>query len=215
MMKLLFILSFIAFNFLNAQVNKPFSNFDIGFYSGVNFYKTDNIRGGLLLETKTNLTSSIKLKASAGYFRTIQPKTYNIKRFSENQNDSLPRFTASEYNLVSKNYDVFPIALGMKYNFDKAIFSPYVTIDVVYNFINTFIETTPPEVWFYESIDEIPVEFMDEQRKEELPVNSYGIMLGAGTAYKISSALNLDFRYFFKYDNKIINTHNFIVGIYF
>lgn len=75
--------------------------------------------------------------------------------------------------------------------------------------------TSPPEVWTYNSIDEIPAEFKGNQKHEELLDNSYGIILGAGTSYHISSKLNLDIRYLFKYDNKIINTHHFILGIYF
>jgi opacity protein-like surface antigen len=216
MKKILFILTLISLNVLEAQENKPFSNFDIGFYSGINFYNTYNIRGDFLVEIKTNLISSLKLKASTGYFRTIQPYSYTVRTYSENTIiDSLPRFFAGKYNLVSKNYDIFPLMLGIQYNFVHSIFLPYISIDAVYNFINSSIETSLPEVWSYNSIDEIPPEFKENQKKEELPVNSYGIMLGAGISYHISSKLNLDIRYLFKYDNKIINTHHFIVGIYF
>ena len=216
MKKILFVLLFISFNVLKAQENKPFSNFDIGFYGGINFYNTDNIRGDFLVELKTNLISSLKLKASTGYFRTIQPYSYTVRKYSENTIiDSLPRFFAGKYNLVSKNYDIFPLTLGIQYNFNQSILSPYISIDAVYNFIDAFIDTSPPEVWSYNSIDEIPAEFKENQKYEKLPDNSYGIILGAGTSYQISSKLNLDVRYLFKYDNKIINTHHFIIGIYF
>lgn len=216
MKKILFVLLFISINVLKAQENKPFSNFDIGFYGGINFYNTDNIRGDFLVEIKTNLISSLKLKASTGYFRTIQPYSYTVRKYSEYPSiDTIPIFFAGKYNLVSKNYDIFPLTLGIQYNFNQIIFSPYLSIDVVYNFINASIETSPPEVWSYYSIDEIPAEFKENQKKEELPDNSYGIILGTGTSYHISSKLNLDIRYLFKYDNKIINTHHFIVGIYF
>ncbi|MGD8782208.1 MAG: outer membrane beta-barrel protein [Ignavibacteria bacterium] len=216
MKKILFVLSFLLINVLKAQENKPFSNFDIGFYGGINFYNTDNIRGDFLVELKTNLISSLKLKASTGYFRTIQPYFYTVRKYSENTIiDTLPKFFATKYNLVSKNYDIFPLTLGIQYNFNQSIFSPYLSIDVVYNFINTSIETSPPEVWSYNSIDGIPAEFKENQKYEKLPDSSYGIILGAGTSYHISSKLNLDIRYLFKYDNKIINTHHFIAGIYF
>jgi len=215
MKKILFVLSFISINVLNAQENRPFSNFDIGFYGGINFYNTDNIRGDFLVEIKTNLISSLKLKASTGYFRTIQPYTYTVRKYSENPIDTIPRFFAAKYNLVSKNYDVFPLTLGIQYNFNQSIFSPYLSIDVVYNFINSSIDTSPPEVWSYNSIDEIPAEFKENQKNEKLPNNSNGIILGAGISYHISSKLNLDIRYLFKYDSKIVNTHHFIAGIYF
>ncbi|OGU27606.1 MAG: hypothetical protein A2057_16045 [Ignavibacteria bacterium GWA2_35_9] len=217
MKKILFVLLFISFNVLKAQENKPFSNFDIGFYGGINFYNTDNIRGDFLVELKTNLISSLNLKASTGYFRTIQPYSYTntVRTYSENTIDTLPKFFAGKYNLVSKNYDIFPLTLGIQYNFNQSILSPYISIDAVYNFIDAFIDTSPPEVWSYNSIDEIPAEFKENQKYEKLPDNSYGIILGAGTSYQISSKLNLDVRYLFKYDNKIINTHHFIIGIYF
>ena len=217
MKKILFVLLFISFNVLKAQENKPFSNFDIGFYGGINFYNTDNIRGDFLVELKTNLISSLNLKASTGYFRTIQPYSYTntVRTYSENTIDTLPKFFAGKYNLVSKNYDIFPLTLGIQYNFNQSILSPYISIDAVYNFIDAFIDTSPPEVWSYNSIDEIPAEFKEKQKYEKLPDNSYGIILGAGTSYHISSKLNLDIRYLFKYDNKIINTHHFIIGIYF
>ncbi|GBD88471.1 hypothetical protein BMS3Abin03_02407 [bacterium BMS3Abin03] len=215
MKRILFVLLFISFNVLKAQVNNPFSNFNIGFYGGINFYNTNNIRGDFIVELKTNLTSSLKLKASAGYFKTIQPISYTVRKYAENPIDTLPKFIATKYDLISKDYDIFPITLGIQYNFNQSVLSPYLSIDVVYNFMHTFIKTSPPEVWSYNSIDEIPAEFKEKQKHEELPNNSYGIILGVGTSYNISSKLNLDIRYMFKYDNKIINTHHFIVGINF
>jgi len=218
MKKILLILSFISVGVLEAQEVKPFSNFDIGFYGGINFYNTDNIRGDFLVELKTNLISSLNLKTSTGYFRTIQPYPYNytVRNYSEYPGiDTIRIFFARKYNLISKDYDIFPLTLGIQYNFNQSTFSPYISIDVVYNFMNTFIKTSPSEVWSYNSIDEIPAEFKENRKKEELPDNSSGIILGAGTSYHISSKINLDFRYMFKYDSKIVNTHHFIVGIYF
>ncbi len=215
MKKILLVLLFISINVLKAQANKPFSNYDIGFYGGVNFYNTDNIRGDFFVEIKTNLTSSLKLKASTGYLRTIQPYSRTVRKYSENTIDTIPKYFAGKYDLVSKDYDVFPLSVGVQYNFNRSDISPYISIDAVYNFINSSLTTTPSEVWSYYSIDEIPNEFKQNPKKEELPNNSYGIILEAGTSYPISSKLNLDFRYMFKYDNKIINTHHFIVGIYF
>ncbi|MBI9072031.1 MAG: outer membrane beta-barrel protein [Melioribacteraceae bacterium] len=215
MKKVLFILSFIAINFLKAQENKPFSNYDIGFYGGVNFYSTDNVRGDFLIELKMNLTSSLKLKASTGYIRTIQSKSYTVRKYSKRTIDSNPMYFASKYNLVSKNYDTFPLTLGIQYNISQSIFSPYLSVDVCYNFIDTFIQISPSENWSYNSIDEIPSEFMEDQKSEKLFNHSYGIILAVGTSYKLSSVFNLDIRYLIKYDSEIVNTHHFIVGIYF
>jgi opacity protein-like surface antigen len=214
MIKIVFTLLLISFNVLKAQENKPFSNLDIGFYGGINFYNTSNIGGDFFVELKTNLISSLKLKVSTGYFRTIQPYSGTVRTYSENIIDTIPKYFAGKYDYVSKNYDVFPISLGVQYIIVNSTFSPYLTVDAVYNFMNATITTTPPEVWSYNSIEEIPDEFKGNQKDEELPNNSYGIILGAGTSYQISSSLNLDLRYLFKYDSEILNTHHFIIGIY-
>jgi opacity protein-like surface antigen len=215
MKKIIFTLLIISLIDLEAQDNKPFSNFDIGFYTGINFYNTSNIGGDFFVEFRTNLLSSLKLKISTGYFRTIQPYSGTERTYSENIIDTIPKYYASKYDYVSKNYDVFPISLGIQYIIVQSIFSPYISIDAVYNFMNATITTTPPEVWSYNSIEEIPDEFKGNQKVEELPNNSYGIILGAGTSYNISAKLNLDIRYLFKYDSEILNTHHFIIGIYF
>lgn len=213
MKKILLFLLFFLISTLKAQTENHFSKFDIGFYGGINFYNTEFIKGDFLIELKTNLIPALKLKASAGYQRTIQPKSYTVRRYSENNIDTIPRFFASKYNVVNKNYDIFPVTLGIQYNLNQSIFSPYFSIDVVYNFINTFIETSPSVNWSYNLIDEIPAEFLENPQSEKLFNNSYGIIFGAGTTYQISSKLNLDLRYMFKYDNKVINTHHFIIGI--
>lgn len=215
MKKIIFTLLIISLIDLEAQVNKPFSNFDIGFYTGINFYNTSNIGGDIFVEINTNLISSLKIKVSSGYFRTIQPYTGTVRTYSENIIDTVPKYFAGKYDYVSKNYDVFPILLGIQYIIVQSIFSPYISIDAVYNFMNASITTTPPEVWSYNSIEEVPDEFKESRKVEALPDNSYGIILGAGTSYRISSKLNLDIRYLFKYDSEILNTHHFIIGIYF
>ncbi|MDH7605458.1 MAG: outer membrane beta-barrel protein [Melioribacter sp.] len=218
MKKILFVLLFLSINFLKAQEKKPFSSFDVGFYGGINFYNTNNIRGDFLVEFKTNLISSLTLKASTGYFRTIQPYSniITVRKYSKYTiNDTSSIFLATKYNLVSRNYDIFPLTIGIQYDINQSILSPYLSIDVAYNIINSSLDTSPPEVWSYKSMDEIPAEFKGIQKNEILPDKSYGIILGMGTAYQISSKLNLDIRYLFKYDNKIINTHHIIVGIYF
>jgi opacity protein-like surface antigen len=215
MKKIIFTLLIISLNVLEAQENKPFSNFDIGVYGGINFYNSSNIGGDFFIELKTNLISSLKLKVSTGYFRTIQPYSGTVRTYSENNIDTIPKYFAGIYDYVSKNYDVFPISLGIQYIIVQSIFSPYISLDAVYNFMNASITTTPPEVWSYNSIEEIPDEFKESRKVEELPNNSYGLILGAGISYRISSNLNLDFRYLFKFDSEILNTHLFIIGIYF
>jgi hypothetical protein len=91
MKAILFVLLFISINVLKAQENKAFSNFNIGFYSGINFYKADNIKGDFLVELKTNLLSSLKLKASAGVLDSLIYISTNgdRSRIAYNYNDDL------------------------------------------------------------------------------------------------------------------------------
>ena len=66
----------------------------------------------------------------------------------------------------------------------------------------------------YLSFEDLPDEFKTNNQ-EALPENSFSVSVGAGATYPISANLNLDFRYFYKIDSQIINTHNFVVGITF
>jgi len=216
MKKAYLLLTLISLNIIIAQENKPFSVFDIGFYGGMNFRKIDNRGGDFLVELKTNLVPALTLKASVGYSYTIQPYTYTVKKYSENLLiDTKPVYYAEKYNLISKNYDMLPIGLGIQYNFSQSILSPYLSVDAVYNLIDTHIETSPSQTWTYNSIDEIPDEFKQEQRNEVLPSGSVSLIAGAGIVFRISSKLNLDLRYMFKFDSETINTNHLIVGIYF
>lgn len=213
--KLFFILFLISINVLFAQENKSFSNIDFGFYGGINFYNTNKIRGDFLVEFKTNLFRSTNLQVSAGYLRSVQPYFSSVSKYAENTLDTTPRFFATKYDIINKHYDIFPVSLGFQFIVYESSLSPYISINAVYNFMNSFVETSPPKVWSYNSIDDIPDEFKEIPEVVELPTNSFGILFGIGASYNISRALNFDIRYLFKYDNKIINTHHFIMGIYF
>ncbi len=104
MKKILFILLLISINVLKAQENKPFSNFDIGFYGGINFHTAGHLRGDFLIELKTNLMPSLQLKASAGYFKSTEPITDTVRTYSPNPlPDSIPIYAAGKYNYESKD----------------------------------------------------------------------------------------------------------------
>lgn len=215
MKKVFFFLTLISLNILIAQENKPFSVFDIGFYGGMNFNKIDNRGGDFLVELKTNLMTDLTLKASLGYTYTVEPYTKTVKVYSESLIMNETVYYASKYTFKSKNYDMFPIGLGIQYNFSQSILSPYLSVDAVYNLIDTHIETSPSQTWSYSSKDEVPDEFKEEQRNEVLPSGSASLITGAGVAIQITSKLNLDLRYMFKFDSETINTNHLIVGIYF
>ncbi len=213
---LLCVMLFASFNFVKAQTNKPFRSYELGFYGGLNFHTTEKIRGDFLAAIGTKLAPSLKVKAAVGYCKTIEPYYLTVREYSGNPVDTIPKYVTSKYNLLRKDYDVFPVSLGLQYNFNNGgKFTPYFSVDAVYNFINASFRKSPSEVRYYNSLSEIPNEYKRNQTVEKLPENSYGVMLGAGVSYKLSSKLNLDFRYIFKYDSEIANTHHLLVGIWF
>lgn len=214
-LKFFLYLFLILSNVLLGQEYKPFENINFGVYGGINFYNANKLRGDFLVEIKTNVVNSTYLQISGGYSRSVQPYFYTISRYAANSLVTTPKFFASKYDITSKEYDIFPLSLGFQVMVFKSSVSPYISVNAVYNFLNSFIETSPPVVWSYNSIDEIPEEFKKDSKVIDLPANSYGITLGIGAVYNVSKAISLDCRYIYKYDNKIINTHHLLMGIYF
>jgi opacity protein-like surface antigen len=58
----------------------------------------------------------------------------------------------------------------------------------------------------------VPPEYKAVRNEEELN-SSTGISAGFGVNYKLSSKIDLDFRYFYKTDSELIDTHQFLLGI--
>lgn len=215
MKKICVLLFILPSNFLLAQSKNdsiPFSNFGYGVYSGVNFESTSEIGGTFFIEINTNLISDLKLKLSLGYSRSYMPTSYIVQTYSKIKIDTSLFYQAVKYGVNRKEYDVFPISLGLKYIFDNEFFSPYLLFDFNYNMIDTKIGRSAGYYWTYNTFDELPVEYRTEY-DEVLPNNSIGIAFGFGAIYHFSTNLNLDIRYFYKIDNKIIDTHQIVAGI--
>lgn len=191
-----------------------FSSFDFGFYGGINFSTFPGIGGSLILEGRTTLYHNLKINFSLGYSRAYLIDTYNVKTYSVGELQGKKFFEAISYDVSKKGYDIFPLSVGFQFIFANDMFSPYVLCEVGYNFIGTIIYRSPGYTMFYNSFDEIPNDY--KRIYKETHVNhSINLALGMGTIYQISPELNLDFRYLFKFDDKIINTHIMIVGISF
>ncbi|MFH1196667.1 MAG: hypothetical protein V1720_13275 [bacterium] len=215
MKPMVFILLIISLNTLSAQDSdgfSPFSKFNFGVYGGVNFETLSESGGAFLLELKTNITTGINIKAGIGYSYPMQLISYNVKTNSNFVIDGISYYEARTYDVHKKGYDVFPVSLGCQYVFDYATLSPYISLDLNYNYISTKIYTTPGVSWSYDSFNELPDEYKIKHI-ENLVDHSYGILLGIGTIYNISGKFNLDVRYNYKIDSEIINTHNLLVGI--
>ncbi len=217
-MKVLLALFFVlSFNFVNAQtkINEhPFSTFTFGAYGGINFVNTSDIGGNMLFEIKANLISNLNMQLSAGYDRSIEPINKNVKTYSSIPLDSVPRYYASSYNILRKNYDVFPISVGLQYVMKSKNITPYLMANFNYNIVEVKSDISSIGTWSYRTFEEIPSEFRTKF-VETYPNNYYGFAVGIGAGYNLSKSVNLDLRYLYKINNETINTHNLLFGIYF
>jgi hypothetical protein len=189
-----------------------FSSFEWGAYGGINSKTFSETGGTFLTEVKTNLSSNLNLKFSLGYYRSIKTENYTVKTYSKFSNDTTVYFYAGEYDVTKTNYDVFPISIGLQYLIKNPLLSPYILFDFNYNIISASYDQSGGNIWTYSSFDQIPDEYKTKPNFVHSD-HSYGISFGIGTLYHIAPKLNLDFRYFYKIDNKTINTHQVIVGI--
>jgi len=209
---LLFLFSLSTVFSQEKDTSNFFSSFGWGAYGGINSETFSEIGGTFLTEVTTNLSSNLNLKFSLGYYRSIKLENYRVKTYEKYGNDTITLYFSDEFNVTKTNYDIFPFSVGLKYMLKSQPFSPYLLFDLNYNLISASSDRSGGYSTYYSSFDQIP----DEYKPQYIFVHSdhsYGISLGIGTLYHITPKLNLDFRYFYKIDNKTINTHHIIVGI--
>lgn len=100
--------------------------------------------------------------------------------------------------------------------FKNQTISPYLLFNLSYDIVlNTRDYISNVITYQYASYDAIPDEYKANQDIPSFNNYSYGIVLGIGGIYKISSKLNFDIRYLYKYENKIVNSNQLVIGIYF
>lgn len=217
-MKKIIILFLLSFTILSAQENKkitPFSEINYGVFGGLNFNNTSQTAGSFIFELGTGLTHSINLNLSAGYLKIFEADPYPVKTFTIAKIQDETFYYAEDYEITKFGYDILPLSVGLRYNFiqDKS-FSPYLLIKGNYNIIEGKTYRTSGFSKPYNSLEEIPEEYKNNIDKT-FPSGSFGITFGIGNAFTLSSKIGLDLRYLYKYDNEIINSHHFVVGITF
>lgn len=216
MKKIIVMFIVLSFSLIQAQQNDNmniFSTFEYGVLGGVNFESVSDAGGDIRLEFKTNLITDLKILFSAGYNKSIESFRYNVKRYRKVTVENEVHYRAEAYDMASKIYDIFPISLGLQYFLTRSNINPYLIADVRYNFIYAKAERTPRKVWSYNSFEEVPEEFRNEY-SESFPDASSAVGLGMGATYSITERLNIDLRYVYNIDNKIINTHQLLFGIF-
>ena len=111
------------------EVNKSsiFSNTKFGVLAGVNY---SNLAGGsVVIEGKTNLTSNLNIKLSAGYSTINKKEGYNVKTYGPVVVNNVTTYQISSYNVDKILYDVFPVSVGFEYVFLQNNFSPYGIVE--------------------------------------------------------------------------------------
>ena len=197
----------------NSINNSSFNTASIGIYSGINFEAIARVWASFSIEGKTDLTPNLNLIFSVGYHKTYSFQSYTVNSYKFSNIDNDPKYYAMTYNVVKTEYQVLPFSFGLQYIFRLKSLLPYVFSDLSYNFIDPL--TTKTEEYIqgeYPTYEDLPKMY---KNRDELPNNSYGLSLGTGVIYNISSKIGLDLRYFYKYDSEIINTHHILVGIVF
>ncbi len=217
MKKLIAILSIllISISFAQEGENKPaFSTLQFGVLTGVNFGAFSDRGGSILAEFNTNIISGLTLNLSAGYSKTFQPESIPIKTNQSGVIDGISYYNAESFTITQNEYDIFPVSLGARYIFKNSSLSPYLMISADYNFLSAKYDRTPGDTYSYTSYNDMPKEYK-QVYFSNLPDHSYGVSLGAGILYPLSSKINLDVRYLYKIDSKILDTNKLLVGISF
>ncbi len=217
MKKLITLLFILSFNISFAQrepIPSMFSKIHLEALAGINFNNFVDKGGSAFVELTANLIHNIDLNFSLGYTKSFKPENYNIKTYREGVVNNKNYYWTDDYYVTKKGYDIFPISLGVKYILINKIIKQYLLVRLNYNFIDVKIFRTPGYSIAYDSFEAVPEEYK-EKYLESHPSHSEGIILGGGITYPLSTEISFDLRYFYKIDNKIINTHNLVIGISF
>lgn len=182
-------------------------------FSGINFNDLSATGGSVLFEITTTMTNHFALSLSGGYSKLFNKKDYSVNTYSVGSIEGKQYYYAEDYNVNEIGYDVFPLSLGAIYSYSEAQFSPYFVLNFSYNFIaDTKFYRSPSHIKIYNSLAETPSIYQNKT-SDDIPTESIGIALGVGTKFYISKKLNLDFRYSYRYDNKLENSHLILLGL--
>lgn len=219
MKKLIVLFVVIYFNSLFAQdtnTSSLFTHYSFGFYGGINSGISSETGTTFLIESKTKLIPNLYLNLSLGYSKVFEHESFTEKiNYSSNFNGTVYYF-AEQRDINERGYDIIPLSLGCQYIFKNNTISPYLLFDLCYDVIITTRDYTTYGITYqYPSYEAIPDEYKTNQGIPSFTNYSYGIVLGVGGIYNLSAKLNLDIRYFYKYDSKIVNSNQVIIGIYF
>ncbi|MFA7290004.1 MAG: outer membrane beta-barrel protein [Melioribacteraceae bacterium] len=217
-MKKLIIIIFVFSSIIypqELQEGKSFSKFNMGILGGINFNTIPTVGSTFQFEGTTNLTSNLNLKIAIAYSNMFKESDYQIKSYNHFKIDNVEGYQEKTYKINRIQYSSIPINLGLEYTFDGEKILPYGLVEAGYNFFS--IEEQIAAVGsgrYYNTEGEVPSEFRNKGPFTQ-DDSAFLFGIGAGVKYKISSSLALNIRYIYRYNDSIINTNQFLVGLNF
>jgi hypothetical protein len=203
-------------NITFSQVSKNvliFSHFELSIIGGLNSSNYKTFGPSFIIEGKSNITSHIYLTLSIGYSRSYEDISSNVKTFQKIVIQGVEEYQTIFYDITKKGFDIIPITIGIQYFFNYKKFFPYLITGIGYNSVGIKVYTT--DIHYtggYDSFFDLPDEYKTKYVEPNI-TNSYQIELGFGTKYHFSKNISVDLRYLFDYNNNLINTHKFLIGI--
>jgi len=213
-MKNVIVLIIISSNVFYSQEKKEskvFTSTKISFFGGINFENFSDINEAFYFEGATNITQKLYTSFSLGYYKSVSSNNYTVNSFKYVNIDDYEKYHTITYEVIKTEYQVVPFTIGLQYYFKRNGLIPYLVFDFNYNLIDPLTFKTP-ELWVgtYETIEDIPMKY---KSIIELPNSSLGLSLGLGIKYNLFSKFDFNFKYLYKIDNEILNTHQFLLGI--
>lgn len=194
---------------------KMFSSFHMGILGGINFNTIPTVGSTFQFEGTTNLLSNLNLKIAIAYSNMFKESDYLIKSYGHFKIDNVEGYQEKTYKINRIQYSSIPINLGLEYTFDGEKILPYGLIEAGYNFFSSEEQiASVGSGRYYNTEGEVPLEFRNKG-PFTLDDSAFLFGIGAGVKYKISSSLALNIRYIYRYNDSIINTNQFLVGINF
>ena len=128
---------------------------------GTNFNSLPTAGTAIQIEIKPNLTSNINGILSIGYSTLYDDYSYDIKSYRFVSFDGYQKFHTELLKVDKVKYTYIPIYIGAEYTFLEDNLSPFVLLEVGYNYSSSIAEGTGIDgiAGRYDTVDEIPQEY--------------------------------------------------------
>jgi len=92
--------------------------------------------------------------------------------------------------------------------------SPYALLDIGYTYHSSLLKTVYPRTGILvDTKEEIPDEYQNPIPQRRKTGSIWGAGIGAGLKYKVTSSIEILLTYVFRYNDKIVNSNNILLGV--